>query len=134
MANRAPRWSKSPPDLVARFDAGTGPLLDEPGVARRSMFGYPACFVDGHLFTSLFEDRWVVRLPDDGLAELDALGGVGFAPMPGRPMTGYRLLPPELAEPDAARPWLERALAHARGLPPKSPRAARPSRARRRPA
>jgi TfoX/Sxy family transcriptional regulator of competence genes len=131
MAKDPSGWSKSPPDLVARFEAGTGPLLEEPGVARRQMFGYPACFVDGHMFTSLFQDRWVIRLPEDGLADLGELGGVGFAPMPGRPMTGYMLLPPELTGPDLARPWLERALAHARNLPPK---AARSSRTRRRPA
>lgn len=112
---------KSPPELVQRFTEGTAWLLDEPGVGRRQMFGYPACFADGHMFTSLFADRWVVRLPDEARAELAALGGSGFEPMPGRPMTGYMLLPHGLAEPDAARPWLARALAHARSLPPKKP-------------
>lgn len=117
-------WRKSPPEMVERFMDGTGWLLAEPGVQRRQMFGYPACFVDGNMFTSLFADRWVVRLPDDARTELSALGGTGFEPVPGRPMTGYLLLPPGLAEPEAARPWVARALAHARTLPPKKPRAA----------
>lgn len=121
-AHHSGGWMKSPPDLVDRFSAGTAWLLDEPGVARRQMFGYPACFLDGHMFTSLFEDRWIVRLADADLDALAALGGSSFSPMPGRPMKGYLALPDELATPVAARPWLGRALAHARSLPPKAKR------------
>ncbi len=121
-------WAKSPPELVERFEAGTAGFLEEPGVRRRQMFGYPACFADGHMFTSLFRDRWVVRLPDEALAELAGLGGSSFEPMPGRPMTGYALLPADLADPYAAHPWLVRALAHARTLPPKKGRAVKPAR------
>ena len=57
-------WAKSPPELIERFDAGTAWLMSEQGVERRQMFGYPACFVDGNMFTSLHRDRWVVRLGD----------------------------------------------------------------------
>jgi len=121
-------WEKSPPELMERFETGTAWLTTEPGVERRKMFGYPACFVDGHLFTSLFRDRWVVRLPDEARAELSTQGGEAFSPMAGRPMTGYLLLPPELATPDAAHPWIERALAHARSLPPKMKRSVRSNR------
>jgi hypothetical protein len=40
--------------------------------------------------------------------------------MPGRPMREYLVLPATLASnPAAMRPWLERALANARDLPPK---------------
>lgn len=123
MAARSPHsgaWPKSPPELVARFEDGTAWLLDEPGVARRQMFGYPACFVNGNMFTSLHEDRWVVRLGDQDQAELEGLGGGPFEVMPGRQMKGYLVLPAVLAEPDAARPWLERALAFGRSLPAKS--------------
>jgi hypothetical protein len=123
-------WSKSPPELIERFEAGTAPFLAEPGVQRRQMFGYPACVAEGHMFTSLFQDRWVVRLPDDARAELARLGGSSFEPMPGRPMNGYALLPADLADPYAAHPWLVRALAHVRTLPPKTsgPRAAKRTR------
>ena len=34
-------WSKSPPDLIARFDAA---LPGHPGLVRKPMFGYPAAF------------------------------------------------------------------------------------------
>jgi TfoX/Sxy family transcriptional regulator of competence genes len=112
-------WPKSPSELVSRFEEGTAWLLDEPGVARRQMFGYPACFVNGNMFTSLHEDRWVVRLGDSDRAELEGMGGGPFEVMPGRQMKGYVVLPADLAQPDAARPWLERALALGRSLPAK---------------
>jgi hypothetical protein len=35
-------------------------------------------------------------------------------------MKGYLVLPATLAEPDAARPWLERAVAFGRSLPAKA--------------
>jgi TfoX/Sxy family transcriptional regulator of competence genes len=113
-------WAKAPPDLVERFDAGTAGLLSEPGVERRQMFGYPACFVGGNMFTSLHEDRWVVRLGDEDRTRLTDLGGRPFEVMPGREMKGYLVLPLELSEPDTARPWVERALAFGRSLPAKS--------------
>jgi len=112
-------WAKSPPDLAERFNAGTAPLLTEPGVERRQMFGYPACFVGGNMFTSLHEDRWVVRLGDDDRARLAELGGTRFEVMPGREMKGYLVLPAELSQPETARPWVERALAFGRSLPAK---------------
>ena len=117
-----PGWGKSPPDLVDRFEAATARFMAEPGIERRKMFGYPACFVDGKMFTGLHQDSWLVRLGGDDLAQLTALGGSAFEPMPGRPMTGFLRLPPALAEPDAAKPWLDRALAHARSLPAKKKR------------
>jgi len=40
--------------------------------------------------------------------------------MPGKPMRGYLSFPADMvANPDALRPWLERALAHVRQMPPK---------------
>ncbi|MEO5939408.1 MAG: hypothetical protein ABIZ72_00810, partial [Candidatus Limnocylindrales bacterium] len=66
MADRQmPSMSKSPPALVERFAA----VLDGfPQATRKKMFGYPAAFVGGNLATSLFADRWVVRLPDEEVA------------------------------------------------------------------
>jgi TfoX/Sxy family transcriptional regulator of competence genes len=117
-----PSFQKSPLALVERFEEGTAWLLDEPGVQRRKMFGYPACFVGGNMFTSLYEHRWTVRLSDADRAELAVLGGTEFEVMPGRPMRGYLALPEELTTPNAARPWLERSLAFGRSLPPKKGR------------
>lgn len=116
-----PAFTKSPPALVARFDAAT---LRHPAAERRKMFGYPALFVGGNLATGLFADTWMVRLGRDDLAALLALPGAGpFSPMPGRSMTGYGTLPAAVVEDEASLDaWIERALAFAASLPPKSGR------------
>ena len=119
MADRPmPSMTKSPPELVERFAA----VLDEfPQATRRKMFGYPAAFVGGNLATSLFADRWVVRLPDAEAAAATEAGAGSFEPVPGRPMKGFVLIPLAEVDDDAAlRGWVERGLAHARSLPPKA--------------
>jgi TfoX/Sxy family transcriptional regulator of competence genes len=113
-------WEKAPADLIDRFTGAVGSL---PGATVRKMFGYPAAFTNGHLFTGLFAASWFVRLPDADLSELTAVGGTPFEPMAGRPMRGYLVLPPAIAgDADAAEPWVTRALAHVQQLPPKAKR------------
>ena len=113
-------WTKSPPELEAAFREAVGAL---PGVEVRQMFGYPAAFANGHLVTGLFQDEWMVRLPSDALAELSALGGAPFSPMPGRPMREYLTFPRAmLDDPRAMAPWLERAIAFVLAKPPKAGR------------
>ena len=60
-----PQFTKSPPELVERFDAAAA---RHPDAERRKMFGYPALFAGGNLATGLFADTWMVRL---GPADLD---------------------------------------------------------------
>ena len=86
----AARWKKAPPELVALFDAV---LSAEPRAERRAMFGYPAAFVNGNMVTGLHQDDWMVRLAEPDRAELIAMGGRTFEPMPGRPMREYVVLP-----------------------------------------
>ncbi|MGH2455995.1 MAG: TfoX/Sxy family protein [Candidatus Limnocylindria bacterium] len=113
-------WQKAPPELVDRFSAAVAAL---PGAQVRKMFGYPAAFANGYMFTGIFADQWFVRLSEPEHAELAAVGGGEFAPMPGRPMRGYLTLPADLlADPDARAAWLARALAHVQALPPKTKR------------
>src|SRR5215471_17757562 len=111
-----PQFTKSPPELVARFDAAAA---RHPDAERRKMFGYPALFVGGNLATGLFADAWMIRLGTDDLDALMALPGAGpFQPMPGRTMTGYGMLPADVVADDAALDgWLERAIAFAGSLP-----------------
>jgi TfoX/Sxy family transcriptional regulator of competence genes len=97
---------------------------DDPAVTARQMFGNPAAFVNGKLFTGLFGDNLFVRVSDDEGARLRAAGGSDFAPMPGRPMKGYRTLPAAWAtDLKATRRWIEISLEWSRALPVKSPRA-----------
>lgn len=115
---KMPSFEKSPPELVARFEAAAA---RHPQAQRRKMFGYPALFIGGNLATSLFAETWMVRLAADDLALLLALPGAApFSPMPGRSMTGYGTLPSDVVADDAALDtWLERALVFAGTLPAK---------------
>jgi TfoX/Sxy family transcriptional regulator of competence genes len=116
-------WKKSPPELVAAFATS---LPDDPLVERRSMFGYPCAFVQGNMVTGLHEERLIVRLPERVRAELVALGGVIFSPMPGRLMKEYVVVPPAIvAKPEQLGAWIARAIAYGTTLPPKVARAAR---------
>ena len=110
-------WRKSPPELVAAFATY---VQGRPELATRQMFGYPAAFLGGHLATSLYQDRWIVRLAAVDAAALRDLGGRDFEPMPGRPMRGYVSLPGSIvADPAALDAWVARAMAHVRTLTPK---------------
>ena len=86
----AESWKKSPPELVAAFATC---VQGRPELATRQMFGYPAAFLGGNLATSLYQDRWILRLADADAAVLRDLGGQSFEPMPGRAMRGYVSLP-----------------------------------------
>ncbi len=112
-----PSFTKSPPELVERFLAV---MAEYPDAQQKPMFGFPAAFVGGNLATSLFRDRWVVRLPD---AEIDAAkaGGAGsFEPVTGKPMKAFVTIPAADVTDDAAiRGWVERGLALAASMPAK---------------
>jgi TfoX/Sxy family transcriptional regulator of competence genes len=111
------RWKKSPPALVALFDAV---LAREPRAERRSMFGYPAAFVNGNMATGLHQDAWMVRLDEKGRAALAGLGGTPFEPMPGRPMREYVVLPEAVrGDRRALARWVKRAVDTAEALPAK---------------
>ena len=113
-----PSFEKSPPELVARFEAAADRF---PVAQRRKMFGYPAMFVGGNLVTGLFADSWMIRLPEEDLAELLALpGATPFSPMAGRTMKGYATLPRDIVADDGALDgWLARAIEFGKTLPAK---------------
>jgi hypothetical protein len=113
-----PGWPKSPAGLQEAFAAA----LDRfPEAERRKMFGYPAAFAHGNMWTGLHQFNWVVRLPEEARTELFEIEGAGpFEPMPGRPMTGFAVLPGSvLADEEALHHWLAVAFAHALAMPPK---------------
>jgi TfoX/Sxy family transcriptional regulator of competence genes len=111
------KWSPVPQELVATFNAVL-PL--DHRVQPRKMFGYPCCFVGGHMFMGLFQDRMMVRLSPDDRRELVAKGGAIFEPMAGKPMKEYVVLPLSVLENQSAlRDWVARALSYGGSLPPK---------------
>ena len=112
-----PDFSKPSAALADRF---ASVLADRPAAAPRKMFGNPAAFVNGNLATGLHAGGWFVRLSESDAAELTAAGGGPFEPMPGRPMRGYTMLPSDMADdPAVAGAWVDRAIGHVAGLPPK---------------
>jgi TfoX/Sxy family transcriptional regulator of competence genes len=115
-------WKRSDPALVDRFDAA---LPDHPAAQRRTMFGYPACFVNGHYFAGLHEDRVVIRLPGDIHARVPELSGAAsFDPMrAGKPMKDWYEIPPDLvADPDRLAALLAATIEEVARLPPKEPK------------
>ncbi len=91
---------KSPPELIERFDTVAA---DFPEATRRLTFGYPCLYVGGNMVSGLFESRWHVKLGPEERRELEAIpGSTPFEPMPGRPMTGFTLLPTSIVDDDEA--------------------------------
>jgi TfoX/Sxy family transcriptional regulator of competence genes len=112
-------WKKSPEGLVERF----GEVVPkDPSIERRSMFGYPCAFLGGHMFCGLFQDHFILRLPDVERAKfLKEPGAKIFEPMPGRPMKEYVVVPPAVLGNDSAlEPWLRVSREYVSGLPPKA--------------
>ena len=116
---------KSPPALIERFDTVAA---DFPEATRRLTFGYPCLYVGGNMVTGLFGESWHVRVDKDDTEKLLRLPGARpFEPMPGRPMTGFTLLPETIVDDDAAvRDWVGRAIAHVATMPVKTPKAKAP--------
>jgi hypothetical protein len=114
-----PKMPKSSSEMVERFAT----VMDRfPDVERRKMFGYPAAFVGGNMATGLFAESWVVRLGEPELSAAVGQGAIPFEPMPGRPMTGFVVVPPaDVADDDTIGAWVEKGLARAGSLPAKVP-------------
>jgi len=111
-------WRKSPQHLIETFNS----VVPGPPVVPRKMFGYPAAFVNGNLFMSLFQDRMVLRLSEPDRTELlkhqDARV---LEVMPGRPMHEYVVVPAELVrDQERLRPWIAKALAYGSSLKAKA--------------
>ena len=113
-----PGFDKSPASLVERFDTVAGWF---PGVERRLTFGYPCLYVGGNMVSGLHQSSWHVRLGGAELAAAQALDGARpFEPMPGRPMTGFVVLPAAVIDDDdAIRDWVGRAIDYGASRPAK---------------
>lgn len=115
-------WKKSDSALVDRFHAV---LPDHPAAERRTMFGYPCSFVNGHFFAGLHEDRVVIRLPADLRSRFPELADAPtFDPMgTGRGMKDWYEIPPAVASDDVRLAGLlATAIDEVAQLPPKEPK------------
>ncbi len=114
------KWRPAPEELVKFFDCVMGAV---PEAERRKMFGYPAAFANGHLFASLHQESFVLKLaPVDYKDFLNIEGAKPFEHMPGRIMPGFVIVPPSvLKSPEDLKAWLRKAFAAALAAPPKKP-------------
>jgi TfoX/Sxy family transcriptional regulator of competence genes len=112
------QWRKSPQGLIDLFVS----VIPDPAAVQRKMFGYPAGFVNGNMFMSLFQDDMILRLPQSLREEFLRVDGAKiFEPMPGRPMREYVAVPPQvMADKKKLASWVSRALDYGASLKPKS--------------
>lgn len=111
-------FEKASEDMVKMF----GELApSQPDVERKKMFGYPTCFINGNMFIGLHGNKFIIRLnAADRESLLKQKGTEVFAPMPGRPMREYVVVPRAmLAERSIIAGWINKSADYARSLPPK---------------
>ena len=114
---KMPKFTKTPPEVVAAFDAGSPSRGD---IERRTMFSYPALFVKGNMFAFTFGPKIAVRADEKTRAKP---GVKRFEPMPGRPMGEYVEVPAKDMKGAALKRWMAAALAYADTLPAKAKKA-----------
>ena len=120
MARQVPKFEKSSPELVARFNE----FLDRhaaPDVTRRQMFGYPCAWIGGNMTSGLFAQDWWVSVSEADREALLAMdGGHPLEVMPGKAMGRYVVMPGDVVADDAQlSAWIDRAIEFTRTLPPK---------------
>jgi TfoX/Sxy family transcriptional regulator of competence genes len=114
-------WKKAPDALKALMEKAMQGIDAE----KRTMFGFPCWFVNANMFAGLFEDSVFVRLSPAQTEKARAAGRPfpPLAPMPGRPMKAYSVIPKEVhTAASQFRALLEEAARHAASLPPKQPK------------
>jgi TfoX/Sxy family transcriptional regulator of competence genes len=113
-----PRATKEDKDLFASL------VPRDSRVTTRLMFGNDAAFVNGNLFFGIYGKDTFVRLRGDQAKELlKEKGARPFEPMPGRPMSGYVVVPASWkVDPKQMRKWVRVALESASTLPSKKPK------------
>ncbi len=88
------------------------------------MFGYPAAFIKGQMFTGLFQSSMILRLSQEDRARfLEEFAGTLFEPMPGRVMREYVVVPATvLNSTRLLETWLAKSSEYVSTLPPESAR------------
>jgi TfoX/Sxy family transcriptional regulator of competence genes len=111
-------WKKASKELSEYLEAS----LSHFNCQKKIMFGSPAYFVNSNMFTGVFQDDIFIRLSEQDLSDITALNDevVPFAPMEGRIMKEYVVLPESLfSHHEEFEKWLTRSYQYASGLPEK---------------
>ncbi|TFG07836.1 TfoX family protein [Candidatus Thorarchaeota archaeon] len=112
------KFKKPAEDLVVFLDE----RLDRVDCNKRKMFGQYAYFLNGNMFTGVFQSDIFLRLPPDFKRELMENDSKiqEFEPRNGRVMKEYILVPSEiLSQEDAFSTLLSSSLEYVSHLPPK---------------
>jgi TfoX/Sxy family transcriptional regulator of competence genes len=114
-----PKFTKAPDSMVALFNTATAKL---PDIETRTMFSYPAAFINGNMFTGLFQSSMILKLADGDRAECTReFGAKPFEPIPGRAMGQYIVVPPAILEsPSMLDAWLRKSHRYVAGMPSKA--------------
>ena len=89
---------------------------------KRMMFGCPAYFINGNMFTGVHQSSIILRLTESDRNRIRQEFGeaLPFEPFPGRPMKEYITVPAEIYEnPKLFAEWIDQSLNYAAALPPK---------------
>jgi DNA transformation protein len=83
-----------------------------PAVRTRRMFGACGLYAGDLFFAVIDDDTLFLKVDDETRGDYEARGMPAFQPMEGHASMNYSQLPEELLEePEALRPWVERAVA-----------------------
>ena len=109
------KMPKGNPEVIARLDK----IMTALPAYRRPMFGTVAWFLDtnAQMFAGVWGDEVNVRVGAEEAARLIASDAAReFAPMPGRPMREYVLVPASTMRDADLQKWVARAAEFANGL------------------
>ena len=89
---------------------------------KRKMFGFPAYFINGHMFSGTFEEHLFLRLSKEDRENIqrEHKAVLPFEPMKGRPMKEYVVLPKSLYKNKKQyKYWLKKSIDYVTSQPPK---------------
>ncbi len=112
------KFEKSSPEFM-EFFAKIAPV--GPDIEQKKVFGYPACFVNGNMFTGLHGNSMILRLGETERQQFMQMHEAHiFEPMPGHSMKEYVVVPQSvLDDKTLLTSSIAKSLDYARTLPPK---------------
>jgi TfoX/Sxy family transcriptional regulator of competence genes len=111
-------WKKSPKELTDLLYE----YLKDADCEKRTMFGFPAYFKNGNMFTETFEEHMFLRLSQEDREEIQEKHKEvkPFEPMKGRIMKEYVAVPKPLYQNNKMFTlWMNRSIAYVNSLHPK---------------
>ncbi len=109
-------WKQSPKELTDLLED----RLKDIHCQKRKMFGFPAYFINGNMFSGTFEENIFLRLSEDDRDNIkkENQNAVSFEPTKGRPMKEYMVIPDTIYKDDKKFSiWIDKSIEYVLGLP-----------------